>query len=145
MQDSGQVNPIKRGLPEALQNLELAPLRNSLRGIWYQAGFEAGRRQANWWRAVAALLMIASGLVVAWDRRPSASGPVAQTHQMAPATTAVATIDDHPVSTESAAYARLRDALVQQGLDALSPKEGGAGNPEILSPTGWYPVNERGS
>ena len=144
MQDPEQVNPTKPKLPEALQGLELAPLRSSPWAIWYQAGVEAGRRHANRWRATAAIALIAAGLSLVWNRRPLPAGPIAQTHQIAPATTAVAAPDDHPISTESAAYARLRDALLQRGLDALSSKDAG-GDREILSPTGWYPPNERGS
>ena len=144
MQVPGEVNPDKRQLPEALQSLELAPLRSSPRAIWYEAGLAAGRRQANWWRAVAAVVMLAAALAVGWDHRPANVGPMAQTHQIVPATTAVAALDDHSISTESAGYARLRDALLQRGLDALSSNEAG-GDRETLSPTGWYPTNERGS
>ena len=145
MQEPEQVSTNGRELADALQSLELAPLRSSPRAIWYQAGFEAGRRHARAWRAVAAIVFIACGLAVTWDRQQPAVSSVAQIHPVTPAISSVTPLDDHPSSMDFAAYARLRNALLQQELDALSSKKIGSTGYATFSPTGWYPPNERGS
>lgn len=145
MQDPEHVSASGREMVEALQSLELAPLPSSPRAIWYQAGFEAGRRQARVWRAVAAIVFIACGLAVTWDVQRPTVNSVAQIHPLTPATSTVNPPDDHPSSTDFAARARLRNALVQQELDALSSKKIGSTGYATFSPTGWCPPNERGS
>jgi hypothetical protein len=143
MQDTREVNPHKPELPAALQGLELAPLRSSPRAIWYQAGFEAGRRQANWWRAAAALVVIGSGALAAWNYSVPRNSPTfakipQSTPWISPAT------EDASTANAAAAYAQLRDGLVQQGLDALSAQGPAAVDPGTFAPSGWYPHNNGG-
>ena len=105
MQENNGMNSGKNDLPSALQKLELAPLRNSDREIWYQAGLESGRKQTNRWRAFSAVMVVVAGMMVVWERQPGTTSPVARTEKSLPAMT----VSDE--STSVVSYVRLIDSL----------------------------------
>lgn len=156
MQEEQPLDPPERELAEALGRLELEPVRSSPGEIWYRAGLEAGRRRANGWRAVAAAVTVAAGLLLAFvhGRMPATVERVVYVREPAASTGAVAVASWEALRPESStAYARLRDALLREGLRALPPVPGGGdvGRPAMrglegdsIAPDPWYLLNEEG-
>ena len=114
-------------LMNALGKLKLALPPASQRDIWYQAGLEAGRRNANAWKALAAIVTLSAGLAFTLDRRHAPAPRAAYVqHVEHPATiTAPAT------ANASLAYERVRNRLVEDGLSGLPPIDfsGDGGSP----------------
>ena len=108
-------------LADAFRGLELAPLQTPMEQMCYVAGFEAGRKRAGTWRRIAAMIALAAGGMVAWDRWPAQ-------HSRAPEI--VRRTDDSKLAAPSSAEQtfspvitadnlRLREAVLSQGWDAL--------------------------
>ena len=167
--DGPPLGDAERELAGALARLRpTPPARTSPRQIWYQAGFEAGRRRAGAWRAATGVAVAAGLLALVWGpRRVEPPGVVDRVVYVErapdkPAGAAAARPPAADVSPPewSTRYARLRDALAQQGLDALpsSIRGGGGRDPRPgtadwpLGPAGdplrpttpWNPANEKG-
>jgi len=122
VQDSEPANEPLNDLAKNLRSLQPAAVRTSEREIWYQAGVEAGRRRASVWRAAAAALAIVTAGVVVWHARP-ARAPVEQVVRVS----AAPPVAPSQVAASPDAYARLRDAILQHGLDGLPPPDFAAG------------------
>jgi hypothetical protein len=152
MQEEQPLDPPERELAEALGRLELDPLGSEQRQIWYRAGVEAGRRRVNRWRAVAAVAL-AAGVALASARgsRPAPVERIVYVRAPAAVPPPVAAGDQLAPSRDAAAYPRLRDAILREGLSGLPQVPGGgaasldAVGPagERLDPTRWY-LNEEG-
>jgi hypothetical protein len=163
MREEQPLDPPERELAEALGRLELEPPRAWPRQIWYRAGFEAGRRRASAWRAVAAAVTVAACLLLAlsFGRAPATAERIVYVSRESPgpARAGVLPQGTPPESANANAYLRLCDALAQQGPDALpaGPTGGGGGDfrpvlprwpfapaDNLLLPTRPDPRNERG-
>lgn len=141
MQDPEPFDPSERELTDALRGLELAPVRTSPQQVWYRAGFEAGRRGANAWRGAAAVAAVAlvCSLLVPVGRR-AARDPVERVVYVREGPVQVpqpATAAPGPSADHSQSYLRLRQQLVQRGLDGLPPVPPGDGGG--AGPGGWSP------
>jgi len=120
-----------------MQSLRPAPVRVGPRQIWYRAGFLAGRRRANTWRAIAAVTCVAmsaalAGLLLDWPRRMQLrvpervvyvpSGPASASVPVALATTS----DSSPSMAQAGwhAYQRLCDEMLEDDGRASRPVAG---------------------
>jgi hypothetical protein len=112
-------DPQDQELMQALGKLRLSPPGLSQRDIWYRAGVDAGRRHANAWKALAAIVTVAAGVGVAMDHRPAPAPRMTYVqHVERPATTDA---KSGTSSSASLAYERMRDKLVEEGLRGLPP------------------------
>ena len=122
---------------QALRKLRpTAPDPTAARDVWFDAGYRAGRRTANVWKATAALMIAGMVAVATLERRPvnSVTPPI-------PVAIGQSEIPVPPLQTaeaiRGAEYARLRGALLQEGLRGLGGPELPSGNPG--SPPGVEP------
>ena len=134
MQDEESIDPADRELAESLRGLQpaAATAQASPQRIWYEAGFQAGRRRANVWRAVAAMIALVAGAAIVWQDRSVPS--VSYVNRGAPAAIvnrAPSAADESSSPVLSAAYLKLRDAVVQDGWKALPPPSGRNGEPPL--------------
>lgn len=120
---------LKPDMAESLRKLRPAsPPPPTARDIWYRAGYQAGRRPLNAWRATAAFAVIAAATVATLDRRAGTLPPAHDiAHKAAPLTPE--SDDRHMTLTADSSYPRLRDSLLRDGLRALGGSELPAGNP----------------
>jgi len=141
----------------ALRGLELqAPMASSPQ-LFYRAGYEAAKRSATTWKAIAASIALLGTLVVAWTNHESRQNaiPVARVQ---PASVGPASperiVEQMPVHWMSSGQLALRDALLQHGLEALSPANSGEESQDSLRagsspdrvalPDPLLPENKRG-
>ena len=118
MQDPESLNESQRKLAGSLQALQIALPQTSQREIWFRAGLEVGRRRASGWRAAAGILGLSVAVLIASQRRP-ASAPIERIVYVARGAAPAAP----PTPISSAAYGRLRDAIIERGLNGLPPVE----------------------
>jgi hypothetical protein len=120
-------------LTEALKNLKLAPLAKSPQEIWYEAGYQKGRRGTNLWRGAAAVTVLVSiGLALSWRSLPGPGPQVAHVPQSTPSTVAVVTSPAMPAS-DAADYLRLCNEVAANSYGADLPVHGGPSAAEFSS------------
>jgi hypothetical protein len=148
MQEPEKLNLADDELTVALRKLRPAATKQSAREVWYQAGYQSGRRSVNLWRATAAVLLMGMTTVVAWERHSGSpmavpfSGwalehvPSQSEREKESAMTKHAQTDP-AVTTAGSEYVRLRDSLIRDGLSGLKGRELPSGNPS-------EPPGERG-
>ena len=137
-------------LADALRKMRPAlPEAAGARDVWFEAGYRAGRKSLNVWRATAAVLVMGMMGVVAWEH--GRQGTVLPQTPVAVEQLGRPSVQEKVTGDPS--YARLRDALVREGLRGLGGSELPSGNP--YSPPGErstlkehyqdiYPMNLRG-
>jgi hypothetical protein len=164
MQEPEKLNLADDELTVALRKLRPAVTKQSARDVWYEAGYQSGRRSVNLWRATAAVLLMGMTAVVTLEHRSGSTTPVTSSEwavdnapgRSGPATNPT-TIDsaktDPAVTTAGSAYVRLRDSLIREGLDGMEARELPSGNPSApparhdsrdVDIENVYPVNMRG-
>jgi hypothetical protein len=127
VQDPQPLNDPLGEFVENLRALQPAPARTAERDIWYQAGVKAGRRRTAIWRAASVAFAITTVSLLTWSLRPAA----------APLERIVYVRPDPPqpppqvAASSSDSYARLRDAILRNGLDGLPPPDFNAGGEPI--------------
>ena len=121
LEDEPDLTPADRELEAALRGLRPASAGVDAVAIAYAAGAASARRALFRWRAVAAGLALALGAsIVVTAVQPRASEPtIAQAPEREPLQ-AVAAATYPPESVGAAAYLRLRDNVLDRGLDALT-------------------------
>jgi hypothetical protein len=145
-----------REFAEAVGGLRLAPMRTTAQQVWFQAGFEAGRRRVVAWRLAAIVAVALSGSSLVWqgingrgvdrvpaDRRevrapkpasePASSRWVAQTQ-------IDVTLPDQSAAVQGpieAPYLVLRNAVAKDGWNALPRRE--SGGLKGFVPKDWPP------
>ena len=144
MQEPRPLDHGEKELEKALGGLRLAPFAPDVEQLWYRAGLAAGRRRARIWQAVAAAVALAAAGAVTWRPKPTPVfvDRVVTVRQDVPTepVRALTAAEDAPAPIVSADYLRLRDAVVQKGLDAVPPMAIGAG--EAASPVRAWPPTE---
>lgn len=139
MQDPTPLDPPEQELAEALASLALAPTGIPADSLWYQATAAREHRRANRWRAAAAVAVLAAGGAILWRAKPvtvtvdrvvvvreQETSPAA-----APAPQARVASSDWeagPEAVASAAYLRLRNRVLRDGLESLPASAGGEGD-----------------
>jgi hypothetical protein len=137
MQEPESLDGAERELAEALGSLQPAPIRTSQREIWYEAGFQAGRRGQGVWKGMAAMLMLLSGSLLISDRRPAptASERIVYVRQEPPALSkAVPTAEQNRSIALAVENLRLRDAIIRDGWNALPIARSGGGSSQSSRP-----------
>ena len=115
-------DPRDRELMAALGTLKLPPPGASQREIWYRAGVEAGRRHVNAWKTLAAVVTLSASIALTWDRRPIPAPLAAYVEHVQPVRHSATTpVPSATTVTASLAYERMRDRLIEQGLNGLPP------------------------
>jgi hypothetical protein len=153
MQESEFLNPPEKELAEALQGLQLAPLKIPAHRIWYEAGLRVGRKRARRWCAVAVTTaLIAMMLMIRWRQAPATVQRVVYIRQ----DTAPIEPVSNPSISASIQYFQLCNAAIQDevnrrpsgytGADKGYPaprsrSHGFAGN--LVSPAGEFIFNEK--
>jgi hypothetical protein len=115
-------------VPEFLRQLKpTSPPANIAREIWFQAGYQSGRRQMNAWRAATGCAVAAIAFISVWHPSPptsQTSNPVvAVTHEPPPGP-----IDAAALNAEASDYARLCDGLLRDGLQSWPGSKLPSGN-----------------
>ncbi len=144
------------GFADALRGLELQAPATSPAQLFYRAGYEAGKRSATTWKAVAASIALLGALAVAWTSHESRRDriPIARVHS-APVgpISSEPMVEQTPAHLFSGSQLALRDALLQRGLDALPMSNSGesqdslraGSSPDrIAPPDPDLPENKRG-
>ncbi|HEX4793983.1 MAG TPA: hypothetical protein VH370_09335 [Humisphaera sp.] len=133
MPEEQDLEPRDDELIQALAGLQLAPANRPVRDIWYQAGVARGRRQTTVWRAISLCTMAAiAGLLLRGNQSSPSVVPSAYVHQSPPRPVApVAAREQKPVPVFSAINMRLRDAVLEHGLEALPPSIDGGDEPAM--------------
>ena len=131
-------DPRDREMMAALGLLKLPPPGASQRDIWYRAGVEAGRRHANTWKALAAVVALSASIALAWDRRPVPAPHAVYVQHVPPASHSTTTpAASATTATASLAYERMRERLIEQGLNGLPPIDfSGDGGQSFAPPHG---------
>jgi hypothetical protein len=120
-------------LTDALKNLQLAPLATSPQEIWYEAGYQKGRRGTNLWRGVAAATALVSiGLVLSWRSLPGPGRQVAHVPQSTPSTVVFVSPAVIPAS-DAADYLRLCNEVATNSYGADLPVHGGPSSADFSS------------
>jgi hypothetical protein len=140
MQEPEKLNLAEDEFTVALRKLRPAAGNRSAREVWYEAGYQSGRRSVNLWRATAAALLVGMSGVVTWEHRsgltrsdPSAAWAVDHAPtRSAPTTNPVAGSDSgmrgQAITNAGSAYLQLRDSLIRDGLDGLERRDLPSGN-----------------
>ena len=141
MQEEQRLTPSEEELADSLRRLKLAPLNLSHVRLYFQAGQQSERKRVGRWQAVAALFGMTTVLSL-WVRpmtqslpertsAPVAQGPVNQVRSERPGIS--------PALLQSAANLKLRNAILEKGLNALplpestgqAPSMNPASNPSL--------------
>lgn len=134
MQEPRPLSSLEQELADSLKGLQLAPMQTSSQQIWYQAGFQVGRRRANAWRAVAGIVAVAALAVQVWAPRPAplAVERIVYVPQGGPARATIVPPREEEGPMRSTAALRLRNAIIEDGWDAMPHVHGGAdGEPPL--------------
>ena len=126
MQDPEPVNEPLAELAESLRALKPAPPSTSPREIWYQAGVQAGRRRAGIWRGTSLAFAVTTAGLLTWSLRPAPT-PSERIVYVRPA----APPPPPQVAASPDAYAKLRDAILLNGLDGFPPPDFTAGGEPV--------------
>jgi hypothetical protein len=141
MQDEQNLNRSENELMEALSGLAPEPPAISEQAIWFQAGLRAGQRRIGVWRGIAAAAIVAAGGFIAWHPNPTAV--YVDRVQPAPQSNDDRGFDGSAHGVRSVAsidYLRIRDAVEQNGADAL-PKAIGSGVLSQPTQSAWSPLS----
>lgn len=133
MQEQEPIGPTEQALSDALGALELTPMSASARHLWYRAGFEAGRRRTKVWRAVAAMVILVAGTTMIWSAKsrpaPRTIERVVYVPREQPSRDVSREFAAEGSAPElSTAYLKLRDAVIERGLNGL-PRSGRGSSP----------------
>jgi hypothetical protein len=145
MSEPQPLDPANRELAEALESLRLAPTQANQRDIWYRAGMEAGRKRTNAWRMAAAIMTLAAGAMVMHARivGPAVVDRVVYVYPAGAALVHAMYSNDAPLLPNfSAANLRLRNAVLQNGPDALPMSVGASEEGPSLRPGMSLPAKD---
>ena len=122
MPEEQDLEPRNNELIEALGVLQLAPAQTSLRDVWYQAGFESGRRRSNVWRAAAVVAFLACGvLTFARVSKPPASEHTVYVKEQSLPLQSTMSVGLVSPPTHGSSYERLCERVAMLGLNGLPP------------------------
>ncbi len=132
MREEEDLTPSHDDLAEALRKLRPSQPESAIaRDAWFEAGYRAGRKAACFWRAAAAFMVVGMVAVAMWERRQVNSlipqTPVAIDQGQITSTLPAQTVQ----AIRGAEYARLRGALLQEGLRGLGDSALPSGNPSL--------------
>jgi hypothetical protein len=126
-------------LMESLAGLTPMPNDVSEQTIWFEAGRRAGRRQSRVWMGGAAAAVVLSLAMTLMRPKPATvyveRAPVPQSRQT---DRVVVAMPRSSLNVGAFDYVRLRDAVEQRGMDALS-EPAGAGAPYQPTQRAWSP------
>ena len=156
MSEEPALSSDEKELMESLAGLRAAPVGVSEQAVWFEAGRRAGRKQSRvWMGATAAAVLVSTALAVVRPKPGTiyVERTVVQKVEMHGGLAVAGT--PHALSTGASDYIRLRDAVEQGGMDAISEPSGDGSmdqpsmralSPRNMSsaPSPWESLNTRG-
>jgi len=156
MSEEPSLNQDEKELMESLAGLAPALPGVSEQSLWYEAGVRAGRRRARLWMGAAAAAVVLSSALATVRPSPKTvyveRAPTPEDRQRAGLAVAIPGPSQGEGSID---YVRLRDAVEQRGMDAMSEHSGDGSlvqpvlralSPQDLgsAPSPWDSLNSRG-
>ena len=142
MQELTPLDPPERELEQSLESLALATGQMQEQEMGYRAGLRTARRRVNFWRCVAAAVVVLASAIAVVRPRTVAVTVDRYVYLPHPSANAVVAQGATPTPTLPSAYLALRDAVETQGWRALAPAqamEGPAATGQTLPPR---PIDE---